>query len=298
MIGMKTNNRVEAVLTNRHRDQQAPSENLRPEPKIAFNRLREKRAVRNQQVSGSFTRSPGFRSQPGFSLLECLISLSLGLLILISALEVFSQSRKIFNKLKETQESSLAAVATLEKIREDLEAAGAGLPRRIFDSDLKVLEATGGSLIIFSKDDFLRLTSEAWTAQESLQIELKTARLSSLRNGRALYITDGTKGQLIFITGVWETRLSISPPLSDSYKVGQTEIYLLRKVEIYLDTDQKILRRKVNDTSGQPLMEEVASFESTYDSEKNLVESSLSTESGGKSYEYQQVIYPKNLRKI
>ena len=297
MIGMKTKPRVKAVLAKSSRDRQAASKNLRSKPMTAFNRQNEKRPISPRHGSRPSFRQPGPGSQSGFSLLECLLSLSLGLLVLISALEVFSQSRRVFNRLKETQESSLAAVVALEKIREDLETSGAGLPVRIFDSDFKVLEASAGSLIIFSKDDFLRLASEVGAGQESLQVELRTGQLASLRKGRALYITDGTQGQLIFITGVWENRLSISPPLSGSYQASQTAIYLLRKVEIYLDINQKILRRKVNDTSGQPLMEEANSFESSYDSEKNLAKVSLSTDSGGKGYEYYLALYPKNLGK-
>jgi type II secretory pathway pseudopilin PulG len=282
------------ALASRRRDRQASSENSGQELIINCNRLNKARTRHGSRPS---FRQPGPGSQAGFSLLECLLSLSLGLLVLISALEVFSQSRRVFNRLKETQESSLAAAVAIEKVREDLETAGAGLPVRIFDPDFKALEASGDSLIIFSKDAFIKLESEASAGQDFLQVELTPGQSSGLRKGRALYITDRTRGQLAWITAVLQNRLSISPALRDSYNASQTELYLLSKIEIYLDSDQKILRRKVNDTSGQPLMEEANSFESSYDSEKNLAKVSLSTDSGGKGYEYYLALYPKNLGK-
>jgi len=85
----------------------------------------------------------------GFSLLECLISLSLSLLILVSAVEVSVQARRVFVKLRESQEKNLAAAIALEKMREDLETAGAGIPGPLPDSDFVPVQVNNQTLTIF-----------------------------------------------------------------------------------------------------------------------------------------------------
>ncbi|MGB9893402.1 MAG: hypothetical protein ACPLRA_03235 [Candidatus Saccharicenans sp.] len=233
----------------------------------------------------------------GFSLLECLLSLSLSLLILISALEVFAQSRKVFNKLKDSQEMGLAAAIALEKIKEDLEIAGAGLPKGVSEEDFASLQLTASELIIFSKEEEIELASDINAGQSLIMIEPKSGLSSSLKKGRAIYLGDENKGQLAYVIAVSGNQLLISPAPTNHYCLVGTKIFLLEKVEIYLDSKQKILRRKVNDSSGQPLMEEVASFQFIYDPKSNLVQIRLGTEFGGKSHEHELVIYPKNLSK-
>jgi len=59
------------------------------------------------------TRSKSLFS--GFSLLESLISLSLSLFILISALEVMTQAKRIYSRSQSEQETALGAAVALEK---------------------------------------------------------------------------------------------------------------------------------------------------------------------------------------
>lgn len=247
--------------------------------------------------AASFSLHPGQFHPPGFTLLECLISLSLSLLILISALEISSRSRHVFFRLKETQEASLAAALALEKIREDLETAGAGIPVFPGDETFSPLQASAGRLIIFSVEGRTRLLEEAAAGQDFLLIELLPGQATKWRKGRALYLVDGLSGQLTYITAVSENRLSISPVLTFSFAADRSQLILLEKIEIYPDLQQKILRRKVNDTSGQPLLEEVFSFEADYKPAENLVVVRLTTASGVKRHDYELVLYPKNLGK-
>ena len=66
-------------------------------------------------------------SKKGFSLIECLISLSLFLIIVLACLEFFGKTRNIFFKLKENKEAREGVLAALGKIRTDLNQGGAGL---------------------------------------------------------------------------------------------------------------------------------------------------------------------------
>ena len=234
---------------------------------------------------------------PGFTLLECLISLSLSLLILVSALEISTQARQVFFRLKETQESSLAAAVALEKIREDLETAGAGLPTLPGSENFLPLQASAECLIIFSAEVRTQLLTDAVAGQDFVLIELLPGLASKLRKGRALYLTDGVSGQLTYVLAVSGNRLSVSPALAFSLAAVRSLLLLLEKIEIYPDRQQKILRRKVNDTSGQPLMEGVISFGAAYGPAENLAVVRLTAASGVKSHDYELLLYPKNLRK-
>ncbi|MCR4395527.1 MAG: hypothetical protein NUW07_02190 [Candidatus Saccharicenans sp.] len=234
---------------------------------------------------------------PGFTLLECLISLGLSLLILISALEISTQARRVFFRLKETQESSLAAAVALEKIRQDLETAGAGIPSWPGPGNFSPLLASAERLIIFSAEVKTVLLADAEAGQDFLLIELIPGLASKLRKGRALFLADGVLDQLTYVAAVSGNRLSISPALSFSFAADRSQLLLLEKIEIYPDHQQKILRRRINDTSGQPLIEDVISFGVGYTPSENLAVVKLTTACGEKSHDYELVLYPKNLGK-
>ncbi|MDI6848489.1 MAG: ComGF family competence protein [Candidatus Saccharicenans sp.] len=235
------------------------------------------------------------RSRAGFSLLECLINLSLSLLILVSALEVSVQARRVFLKLREQQEKSLAAAVALEKIREDLETAGAGIPGPLPDSYLAPVQIENQKLTVFSAQEKTALLADAAAGQDSLLVETKSGLSGLLKKGRAVYLANGASGRLIYITAVSENRLTFSPPLDIAFEASGTEVIILEKVEHYLDSRQRTLRRRVNGTTGQPLAEDVTGFTAFYQKTGNLVTISLTTESGDKNHECELVMYPKNL---
>ncbi len=244
----------------------------------------------------SLRPSPG---QPaGFSLLECLVSLSLSLLILIAALEVAVQARRVFVKLRESQEKNLAVAVALEKMREDLETAGAGIPGLLLGKGLTPLQLSGQTLVIFSADGKTSLLADVSPGQSYLLVQLSSEVSSILKKGRAVYLTDGNSGELTYIISVSVNSLAVSPALNTAFEAARTEVIVLEKIELYLDRQQKILRRRVNNTTGQPLLEEAEDFTALYQAENNLASIILSTESGGKAHEYELVMYPKNLSRL
>jgi len=236
------------------------------------------------------------KNKPGFSLIECLLSLTLSLLIFIWALEIFSLSKKVFYRLKEEQETILAAVTALEKIREDLETAGAGLLPSGKNFGLAPLTADSGNLLMFSKEKKLTVAAGIEANQNFLIIVPDSDSSSSLRKGRALLIKDNQKGEVVYITGLSDNHLTVSPALVESYSASESEVLLLEKIEIYFNEKQKILRRRVNDTSGQPLVEGVNNFAAFYDPGKNLVQIILGLNQPEEE-SYELVFYPKNTTK-
>lgn len=251
--------------------------------------------------SGILTRI-SIRSNPGqpagFSLLECLISLSLSLLILVSALEVSVQARRTFVKLREAQEKDLGLAVALEKMREDLENAGAGIPKLLSGTGLSPIQLNGQTLAIFSADGKTRLLADISYGQSYLLVEVSSGLSSILKKGRAVYLTDGNSGELTYIISVSGNSLAVSPALNTAFEAARTEVIVLEKIELYLDRQQKILRRRVNSTTGQPLLEGAEDFAASYQAENNLASITLSIESGGKVHECELVIYPKNLSRL
>ncbi|MDI6846390.1 MAG: ComGF family competence protein [Candidatus Saccharicenans sp.] len=233
----------------------------------------------------------------GFSLLECLISLSLVFFILLSSLEIAAGARKVFFRQKEIQEKELAAGVALEKIREDLTTAGAGLSVITGTFDFLPFQAGEEKLMLFSAEEQTSLLEDAAAGQNYLLVALKPGLSSLLKKGRELAVFDGNTGGLFSISAVSGNCLTVLPPLSFDFQAGRTEVILMEKIEIYFDRQAGIVRRRVNGTTGQPLMEEVSNFNVTYSPQENLVHLSITFESGGKLHERELLYYPKNLPK-
>lgn len=262
------------------------------------NSLETNNKIKPRGILARISMPPNPRRTAGFSLLECLISLSLSLLILVSALEVSVQARRVFVKLKEAQEKDLGVAVALEKMREDLETAGAGIPKLISGTGLSPIQLNGQTLAIFSADGKTRLLADISSGQGFLLVEVNAALSSILKKGRALYLTDGNSGELTYINGVAGNSLTISPAFNTAFEAARTEVIVLEKIELYLDRQQKILRRRVNSTTGQPLAEAIEGFTVSYQAEDNLASITLSIDSGGKVHEYELVMYPKNLGRL
>ncbi|MBP6909298.1 MAG: hypothetical protein KBC18_02600 [Candidatus Saccharicenans sp.] len=256
-------------------------------------------------ISLSQKSSPGARAKSskqagwpksfffGFSLLESLISLSLSLFILVSALEVMTQAKRIYSRSQSEQEAALGAAVALEKIREDLERAGAGLEGHRPETDCWPIKVANSVITMYSGDITIKLAADIEAGQTSALVILWPGSDSKLRAGRTMLLAGQNQVELVEITGVMNNRLFVSPAFSSSFRAAESAAYLLETVEFYLDSKQPILRRKVNGTSGQPLLEEVSSFEPAYDQLSNLVSIRLGTGSKKeKSYEF--LFYPKN----
>lgn len=262
------------------------------------NSLATNNKIKPRGILTRISMRPNPRRLSGFSLLECLISLSLSLLILVSALEVSVQARRVFVKLREAQEKDLGLAVALEKMREDLETAGAGVPKLLSGTGLSPLQLNGQTLVIFSADGKTKLLADISSGQSFLLVEVSSGLSSILKKGRAIYLTDGNYGELTYITSVSGNRLTVSPALNTTFEAARTKVIILEKIELYLDRPQKILRRRVNSTTGQPLLEGAEDFAALYRVENNLASIILFIKSGGKNHGYELVIYPKNLTRL
>jgi len=70
----------------------------------------------------------------------------------------------------------------------------------------------------------------------------------------------------------------LAPPPANSYLQQDASIVLLQKVTYYLERGSSVLRRKVNTSSAQPLIEGVRFFGFSYDGRSNLAQVQIGLE--------------------
>jgi len=226
----------------------------------------------------------------GFSLIESLISLSLFLFILVSSLEFFVSTRNHFFNLKNEQEVNLAAYATLDKIRLDLCECGRGLIVPQSKGILDAIQVTDVTLIIQSKDKDILPENDLVAGQTYIPVVSTTG----IKKGQKLCFTDPEKGEIKTIISVDKQGLALSSSLNSSYRKDEATVILVRTVSFFLDSGRGILRRKVNASPAQPLLEDVLAFKVIYEATSNIVYLSLILKMKEEK-DYETFVFPKNL---
>jgi hypothetical protein len=205
--------------------------------------------------------------RPGFTLIESLISLSLSTLIILSCLEFFSHTRALFTKLKEKFQTTESIFFTLDRIRFDLQCGGQGLQKPI---NLKILEPfsmTDDQFIIFSREKEITLEGNLVPGQTHIQIK----DIRGLKEGHLICIFDHQQGEINKISGIDSTGIDLSAQIENSYHFDSTTMLLVRTVSLYVDERNHILRRKVNNSPAQPLMEDIMKFKCFYRENSRLL---------------------------
>jgi len=225
----------------------------------------------------------------GFTLLETLISLTIFSFVVLATLEFFTHSRSHFLKIKDEHETSQSAFSALDKIKTDLFQSGRGL---FIPSRLKLLECIICSEGVLS----ITISEKCYSSDSSLfsgQTRIFVKDPGSLKEKRKLCIYDSRKGEIKTISSVGSDSCVISSPLTSSYEKHDISIVLLRELKFYLDHRTDTLRRKVNTSPAQPLLEETSEFACFYDDITNLVTITISQKSK-KEIKYEAFLFPKN----
>lgn len=230
------------------------------------------------------------RSNTGFCLIESLLSLSLFVLMFVFSLGFFMSTRDHFLDLKDEQEVNQAAYATLDKIRLDVCESGRGLVAPQSGGLLEAIQAKDNILTIQSKDKDIHLRSDLVAGQTFIPL-VSTA---GINKGQKLCITTIDGGEVKTITSVSSQGIALSSSLDSSYTKDNTTVVLIRTVSFYFDADRGILRRKVNTSPSQPLLEEVRSFDFAYEVTSNIISLSL-TLTTKEEREYEIDVFPKNM---
>jgi competence protein ComGF len=209
--------------------------------------------------------------------------------VVLATLEFFTSARSHFLKIKDEHETIQAAFSALDKIKTDLFQSGTGL---FIPSRLKLLECIICSEGILS----ITISEKSYSSDSSLfsgQTRIFLKDSSSLKEKRKLCIFDSQKGEIKEISSVGSDSCVISSPLTNSYEKDDISIVLLRELKFYLDQRTDTLRRKVNSSPAQPLLEETSEFSCSYDEMTNLVNVTIS-QKNKKEIKYEAFLFPKN----
>jgi len=204
------------------------------------------------------------KSEHGFSLIESLISLSLSTIIVLACLEFFSHTRVLFTKIKEKFESTESIYFTFDRIRIDLQCGGQGLLTPINLGVLEPINISADQLAIFSREKKIELKDDLFPGQTHIQLE----DIKGLKKNRILCIFDSQQGEMKNIAGVDSTGISLSTQLKNHYQLDSTTALLIRTISIYMDKESHILRRKINNSPAQPLLENTLKFKCFYEGKK------------------------------
>jgi len=226
----------------------------------------------------------------GFSLIEALLSLSLSLIIILFGLQSLLTARHYFLKLQKEEQAKQAAYAALDKIRVDLLKTGLGLLLPIKQNLLQPLITENDSLSIVFSDEELTASSNYKVGQTKILLN----NHSKIKKGSRICIFDLSQGEIKSVAAAGSNSFILSSPLAFSYSQEETSIVLLKEISIYLDSKKHILRRKVNRSPAQPLLEEVSLFQCDYNKESNLAKVKLNLLSA-EDKNYENLIFLKNL---
>lgn len=220
------------------------------------------------------------RSRRGFTLIESLIGMLVFFMVICGSLEFFGTSTRVFSRLLGRQENRQAAWAALERIRSDIREAGSGLARAIRLGVLKGFEQID--------DRWILISAAAGPALSAAPAAGATVLAANETDkdwiGRELCLHDGSGGEIAVISGVGEGTLTLAAPLQRIYRAEETELSVLRKTALYLDSGSAVLRRKIDASPAQPLLEEVDTLTLSIDSSGCLFQARLSLSSAPEEF--------------
>jgi len=207
------------------------------------------------------------RLRPGFTLIESLISLSLFTIITLACLEFFSHTRVLFNKLKEKFQTTESIFFALDRIRFDLHIGGQGLLNPISLGILEPFDLENDHCLIFIREKIIQLENDLVSGQTYIQLK----NTMDLKKDRILCIFNPQLGEIKKIAEIDSAGISLSSQLENSYQLDTTTVLLIRTISFYVDEKSLILRRKINNSPAQPLLEDVRDFECFFNQENKLI---------------------------
>jgi type II secretory pathway pseudopilin PulG len=226
----------------------------------------------------------------GFSLIECLIGLSLAFFVILAALEFFGSASRHFLSLKHKEEAGQDILAALDKARIDILRSGQGLVAPMAAGALRGVEATAEGLVTLRAEKSYSLKADI--APATIRVPLEGG-LADIKPGREVCLFDDEKAEVRIVAAVETDALLVSEPFAWPYAAGTSTLALLERVRLYLDSGTGTLRRKVNASSAQPLLEAVLAFDFAYDAAENLARLRLSLDPDEENV-HESSVFPKN----
>lgn len=225
----------------------------------------------------------------GFSLVECLLGMALSLFVITSSLQFFGLAQKVFFRLKEREEAGQGALAALDRMRIDLLHAGRGLAAEAALGLVEAARATDEELRTTSLEKALTLAGEARAGETRLRL----ASTADIAAGQEICLSDGSAGEVRTVAAVERGAVILEEPLERGYLPDTAAVSLLENVAYFLDGPARVLRRRVNAGSAQPLLEKAGSATWLYDPEARLVRIRLELRVEG-AHPHETTVFLKN----
>ena len=228
-------------------------------------------------------------NRKGFTLVELLVGMTLFLVILIAGVEFFGHARELFFKLKDAEEDAQAAYSALDRIRLDLVRGGRGLSEAIGQGLLSAVDAGPERLTILSSEGARALRLDLSPGGD--RAELETA--AGIKKGDSVCFLEASRGEVRGVAAVEGDTLVLDTPAEAGYSAGVCRVLPIEKVSYYLGSSDKVVRRQVNSSPAQPLIEDVGDFRFSYDLPSNLASVFLGL-APHKESNYGIFVFPKN----
>ncbi|HMA53445.1 MAG TPA: type II secretion system protein [Acidobacteriota bacterium] len=225
----------------------------------------------------------------GFTLIECLVGLALSFFVISTGLEFTIRAEKAFLRLKEREEAGQAALAALDRMRIDLLHAGRGLSPEIGLGLLEAAAATPDELRTASLEKKLSLAADARAGDTRLSL-LSTADVTA---GQQLALREGAAGEVRTVILVEAGAVVVDAPIARDYARGTAFFSLVERVTYFLDAGARVLRRRVNASPAQPLLEDAVLAVWSLDSASHLVRIRLELDIEG-AHPHEATVFLKN----
>lgn len=195
--------------------------------------------------------------------------MALSLYIISAGLEFFGLTEKAFARLKEKEETSQAALAAIDRMRIDLLHAGRGLVVEIGLGLVEAVRATDAELRTVELGKALTPAGDA----NAGAVRVPLVSTADIAAGREISFSDGDgrAGEVRTVVQVEKGAVVLDGPLERSYAAATASVSLLESVTYFLDAPARILRRRINAGSAQPLLENAAAATWLYDADAHLV---------------------------
>ncbi len=229
-------------------------------------------------------------NRSGFTLVECLIALALSLVALAAGLGFYAGAQKSFLRLKEREEAGQAALAALDRMRIDLLHAGLGLVPEMALGLVEAAEVTDGELRTTAAERTLVLAGEAQAGETRLSL-VSTADIAA---GRRILLREGGAGEIRTVRAVDASSVLLDAPLERAYAPEAACVSLLELVAYYRDGASRILRRRANASSAQPVLEGVAAADWSLEGAAPLVRIRLELDTKG-AHPHEATVFLENL---
>jgi competence protein ComGF len=193
----------------------------------------------------------------GFSLVEALVALTLGLGIMVLVVSNISESARSSKKVIHHQEKMESIFHTVEMIRSDLTKCGMRLREAARVFPLSLFQNSDYSFKVTYGIGDEALIRDCLGGENTISI----VRNEFFNRGKKIMIYDPNQGvyEINEIKALHGSDLILSSPLQNDYSC-KSPVIVLKEVEYKHYNEQHALKRKVNKGYFQPLIEQVTDF--------------------------------------